>query len=729
MKGHVPSTLIFLVIISAVGVCSARPSAQQGDYSIREVVVPMTNSVVFHRPGKFAAWPANNGVWIWDGKEILVGFAYGDYKVRYGHDISGQHYKSLARSLDGGLTWNFEDPENFAGDGGEAKPSPGGINFAHPDFAMRVGGDEFFISYDRGGKWQGPYKFGEFGPPEGELGQIKSRTDYIVNSADDCFLFTAAGKPGNGTTLSFCMRTTDGGKSFQWVSWIVPPNDPHSGIMSSTVRITNKRVISTIRRIASKEEAWIDAYITEDNCQNWKLLSRVGDAGNWNGNPPALIRLADGRMLCVYGNRTDRKMYAAISNDQGATWPERITIRNDFRKDTEQDLGYPRVVQRGDGKVVTIYYWATDKLPQQHIAATIIDIGKTVVPVKNAKNVIIDGGKGIFCGWPANNGLWTWGNEMVVGFSKGTFEEKIGHNHVTNEQGDVAVLARSFDGGETWKTEDPDNFIGDGGEATNPPGGINFAHPDFAMRVGGDEFYISYDRGGKWQGPYEFGEFGLPEGELSQIVSRTDYLVNSADDCFIFTAVKKPGKSRTRTDRAFCMRTTDGGKSFQWVSWIVPPTDPYRGVMPQTVRCSKAKLVTAVRRRWGKGNSCPCWIDSYVSNDHGKSWSFLSKVGDTGQWNGNPPALTRMTDGRLCCIYGNRSRDQMIARFSSDEGSTWGPEIVLRNDFQVDKFGDNDFGYPRVAQRPDGKLIAIYYWATKEHPEQHIAATIWKQDN
>lgn len=72
--------------------------------------------------------------------------------------------------------------------------------------------------------------------------------------------------------------------------------------------------------------------------------------------------------------------------------------------------------------------------------------------------------------------------------------------------------------------------------------------------------------------------------------------------------------------------------------------------------------------------------------------------------------------------------NKMIARFSPDQGATWGLEIILRDDFQVDKFGDNDFGYPRLVQRPDGRLVAIYYWATEKRPQQHIAATIWKQE-
>ena len=53
----------------------------------------------------------------------------------------------------------------------------------------------------------------------------------------------------------------------------------------------------------------------------------------------------------------------------------------------------------------------------------------------------------------------------------------------------------------------------------------------------------------------------------------------------------------------------------------------------------------------------------------------------------------------------------------------------VREDFQPDKFGDKDFGYPRLVQNAKGELVALYYWATKDLPQQHIAATIWKPEN
>jgi hypothetical protein len=30
---------------------------------------------------------------------------------------------------------------------------------------------------------------------------------------------------------------------------------------------------------------------------------------------------------------------------------------------------------------------------------------------------------GRFGGWPANHGIWSWGNEILVGFSVGTYKD------------------------------------------------------------------------------------------------------------------------------------------------------------------------------------------------------------------------------------------------------------------------------------------------------------------
>src|SRR5690349_8584277 len=69
--------------------------------------------MVYHRPGRFAGWPANHGIWSW-GDEILVGFSAGAYKDlgpgRHAIDREKPEQHLLARSRDGGLTWEIEDP-------------------------------------------------------------------------------------------------------------------------------------------------------------------------------------------------------------------------------------------------------------------------------------------------------------------------------------------------------------------------------------------------------------------------------------------------------------------------------------------------------------------------------------------------------------------------------------------------------------------------------------------
>jgi hypothetical protein len=350
----------------------------------------------------------------------------------------------------------------------------------------------------------------------------------------------------------------------------------------------------------------------------------------------------------------------------------------------------------------------------------------------SVRHVIVCREPGRFCGWPANNGIWIWGNEILVGFYQADYVAKdCGHSHGGNGK---RLLARSVDGGESWWIEDPDDFVGDGGQATASPGGIDFAHSDFAMRMGGNQFFVSDDRGKTWQGPYKLPDFGIK----NSLTARTDYIVNGERDCLILLSAREPRVEAGEQDRTFCARTTDGGKTFEFVSWMTDEPIEVRSVMPSTVRCSANQLISAMRRRrdvsiTGPNKMKKCWIDVYQSNDNGRTWEFLSQAADTGTSNGNPPSLVRLRDGRLALTYGVRSvcspyryrwEPQGIrARISDDNGKSWGWEIVLRDDALT-----WDLGYTRSVQRPDGKIVTIYYYNTEQIPQQHIAATIWDPD-
>ena len=80
-----------------------------------------------------------------------------------------------------------------------------------------------------------------------------------------------------------------------------------------------------------------------------------------------------------------------------------------------------------------------------------------------------------------------------------------------------------------------------------------------------------------------------------------------------------------------------------------------------------------------------------------------------------------LKDGRLAITYGYRSPPYEIrARLSSDNGKTWGSEIVLRTNS-----GCEDLGYPRTVQRADGKIVTAYYISDERYAERFIEATIW----
>jgi hypothetical protein len=153
------------------------------------------------------------------------------------------------------------------------------------------------------------------------------------------------------------------------------------------------------------------------------------------------------------------------------------------------------------------------------------------------------------------------------------------------------------------------------------------------------------------------------------------------------------------------------------VAWIGPEPEGF-AIMPATVRLGAAELLTAIRRREGSKH----WIETWRSRDDGRSWEpDTVPAPDVGS--GNPPSMIRLADGCLCLTYGYRAAPYGIrARLSHDGGRQWGAEILLRGDG-----GGSDVGYPRTVQRPDGKVVTVYYfWDSRTGPERYIAATIWE---
>lgn len=327
---------------------------------------------VFHEAGRFAGWPANNGVWNW-GDEIVVGFTLGYYKKnpQGGHDIDPDRpsVSRQARSIDGGETWSVEVPSFQHEEGGEmvAAKLESAIDFSDPDLALRFRRGAFYYSTDRCRSWEGPFALPTYGRPE-----LLARTDYLVEGPRRVTAFIAAAKANGQEGQPLCIRTIDGGLTWDLVGWIgpVPPESYGYAIMPATVRVGGEGYLGMIRRggvFDGVKRWWLEAYLSPDLGQSWYLLDepRLENAGN----PATLTRLQNGDLALAYGWRLPPYgIRAKLSRDDGQTWtPEFVLTSNG----ASWDLGYPRTVQRADGKCVTIYYHHRADRPERFIAATI----------------------------------------------------------------------------------------------------------------------------------------------------------------------------------------------------------------------------------------------------------------------------------------------------------------------------------------------------------------------
>ncbi len=362
-----------------------------------------------------------------------------------------------------------------------------------------------------------------------------------------------------------------------------------------------------------------------------------------------------------------------------------------------------------------------DKAMTRLIALIILTAAASVAQ-QPVTHVIVHKEQGRFGGWPANHGIWSWGNEVVVGFELGYFKDNPRGHDIDRDKPAEHVLARSLDGGETWKLERPAGLkpppstqvagvptAADGRQPVDCPGGIDFTHPGFAMTLrmtsihdGASRFYYSHNRGRSWEGPFKLPNLGLPG-----LAARTDYLVNGKHD---LTAFVTAAKSNRQEGRVVSIRTRDGGKSWSFVSFIGPEPEDY-AIMPSSLRLGPTEILTAIRRRR--------WIDVWRSNDNGESWRFVNQAAlSTG---GNPPHLVDLGDGRIVVTFGYRLQPFGIrARISDDHGLSWSNDSVLRDDG-----GGGDLGYPRSVLRPDGKLVTVYYFNDDAHKERYISGTIW----
>ncbi len=285
-----------------------------------------------------------------------------------------------------------------------------------------------------------------------------------------------------------------------------------------------------------------------------------------------------------------------------SAWFQRrpVGFRTDRRvKGTESGTGLPHSKMTSDMKRIHCATCAALALLFMNTTSPALASPPTI-----QRHVVVYEKEGMFAGWPANHGMWNWGNELLVGFSVGIHQDLGDRHNIDREKPEHHVLARSLDGGLTWTMEYPAEkgmLINQDGmrhgitdakhtepdpvPITTP---IDFAHPDFCMTMrflhvhgGNSRLYYSYDRGRNWKGPFEMPSFGQPG-----VMARTDYLVNGPRDCHVFLTA---AKTNQQEGRVFCARTTDGGLNWRFLSFVGSEPNGF-SIMPSTVRLSERTL-------------------------------------------------------------------------------------------------------------------------------------------
>ena len=324
--------------------------------------------------------------------------------------------------------------------------------------------------------------------------------------------------------------------------------------------------------------------------------------------------------------------------------------------------------------------------------------------------------KGRFAGWPANNGIWCWGDEILVGFDVG-FMQLGGGFHLIDRNKDILPwFARSMDGGQTWCDEpgigvslprDKDYFrkINDAD--------IELNSYDFCMtgrmaniHVGPSYLFTSPDRGQEWFGPYIFP---------FHCAARTDYVVR---DSVAYWGLTIP-KINQKEGHPYGV-TIENGRSVDFTGRMWGDVDARSfAIMPSIAFGENEKeLVSAIRMKRRRLHS----IELSASEDNGLNWKRRSSIElDSGK-GGNPASLIRLDDQRLFVSYGIRREPYPIVyRVSSNNGRSWSKPVGLRF-----SSGGHDMGYTRSVQRTDGSVVTVYYVHDHPNTERYIEAAICK---
>ncbi|HRU05775.1 MAG TPA: sialidase family protein [Candidatus Brocadiia bacterium] len=357
--------------------------------------------IIYRREDYGANWPMTGGMWRFSDGEILVGFTRlrMDYAkpgvVNHLHlDTWGE--LCLVRSKDDGETWDMDGVQvvlrkreaaiDFFQERNQNQNwNP--VDLASPDAIL-------MSNYIAEHTWAKDYKECRFWPTimaSPDRGRTWPLGPVVKKPAH---LFSGWGLPSyvvrpSGSVLLFSDCIVEGDekphimrifadiledRATRWTYHGELPlerRDAKFLIHPAPVSLGDSSILLAVRAQTPAFVVYVMLYRSDDFGRNWRTVGRVTDVGG----TPHLLRLRDGRIVLTYERRfPPRGIRARVSEDtQGARWGPELVLRDDG----EQDIGYSRSVQRGDGSILTAYYFtrAAERIPGRepvrHIAGTI----------------------------------------------------------------------------------------------------------------------------------------------------------------------------------------------------------------------------------------------------------------------------------------------------------------------------------------------------------------------
>lgn len=170
------------------------------------------------------------------------------------------------------------------------------------------------------------------------------------------------GRRGNAGAIQMVVeQSTDDARSWQEIAMIAqaPDDDPNEYYEPHLVEAADGTLVAMFRfhyRAGPKQARALEGcYLRQAESHDGGKTWTTAHSTPLLGYPPHLIRLRDGRLLCVWGRRLPPfGEYACLSNDNGQTWDVDHQVR--LAAALDGDLGYPASTELPDGRILTVYY-------------------------------------------------------------------------------------------------------------------------------------------------------------------------------------------------------------------------------------------------------------------------------------------------------------------------------------------------------------------------------------